>query len=478
MKNKSPYFAIWVLLMILPLLVSCAKKKVELCIVVEQQSQWEGIGPQVATAVKAFEKEHKDVTVIVEELPDENDGRELALEQLRAAIMSGKGPDVLLLPCSSSIADPLFSDVNQAMRNGVFADISQYYDADTSLSKDDLLPAVMDAGVVDGIRYVLPLRYNIPVAYVDGAQFEAAGLSPDVFDTGLEGLMRAAIESGDDKLAADTNTFRILYSLSLNFFPDLMDYDGQQITLPKEKLTAFMTLYQALVDIQGLRDPYWGAIGFTEYIGNSFPYWATGDHIMYISDLNTALPNAAVAQIEGIDLEIFPLTAADGTLTADVTLWGAISAGCKNKELAYEFLTMFLSEGYQLQEDCSAINSLYSGLIENGWPVRIKSNVQKLYKNVSIPFFKEAMSWDIGEDLDVQKARARKLKFVELTDDDFPDFHTEIDQARFSIPQEVSFAKILRQELNNMTTGEAKNVDIDTLAGDFIHDLEWHMGEG
>jgi len=450
------------------LLCGCAKKTLSLHVVIEDRSEWWKI---VNDAAREFETEHKGVSIIVKELTTDETAREIALQQMRTAIMAGKGPDVFLLPCSWQIDNPLFPDVSQAMRNGLFADLSEYYDTDMELGKDGLIPAVMDAGMVDGARYVLPLRYNIPVAYVDLAQFEEAGLSPKVFDTGLEGLMRAVVESDDDDLAAAANPFRILYDMSLNVFTDLLDYDEQKINLTKEELAEFMELYQALEDLQSLRSRYLGTVDFLSYLTDAFPHWATYGEAMFISDMDLAFANAAVAQIEGIDFDIFPLRSSDGTLTADVTLWGAVGTSCEETELAYQFLTYFLSEDLQWQEDIEEPNGLHDGLIESGWPVRTRNGIWQLFKNISLPISSKNMNG-------ANRGRAQKLKFVELKDDDFPDFHTEIDQARFSIPAEETFARILREDLNNWTTGEAKNVDLDALAETVIKELEWHLYEG
>lgn len=60
---------------------------------------------------------------------------------------------------------PLFSDVNQAMRIGLFKDLSALYDDDNELNKAELNQKIMDAGCVGTERYVIPLRYTMPVLF-------------------------------------------------------------------------------------------------------------------------------------------------------------------------------------------------------------------------------------------------------------------------------------------------------------------------
>ena len=90
---------------------------------------------QIEKVIKNFQEEHPEITIDLEVLPKDGEEREVRLEKLRALIMSGKGPDGFLLPTNSNGRIPLFYDVNQAIHTGIFADISQYYDADHTNKK-------------------------------------------------------------------------------------------------------------------------------------------------------------------------------------------------------------------------------------------------------------------------------------------------------------------------------------------------------
>ena len=147
---------------------------------------------QLSKTILAYKESHENVKFVIEKIPYEGSERTNMLERLRTELMSGKGPDILLLPGNclmlgrqGELKESLILDVNQAMRNGLFADISEYYDADTELGKESLNTTVMDAGVVDGARYVLPLRYDFPVACVSVERFAKTGLSKDTFNTNI-----------------------------------------------------------------------------------------------------------------------------------------------------------------------------------------------------------------------------------------------------------------------------------------------------
>ena len=127
-----------------------------------------GMTSLVEKLIDTFQSDHPELQVELQVIPtyyfqSDKDKRDAVLQEIRTAMAEGNGPDVFLLPAAQKNGEPLFVDVNLAMRDGVFADISTYYDADTELDKEGLVTAVMDAGMVDGARYVLPLRYDMPV---------------------------------------------------------------------------------------------------------------------------------------------------------------------------------------------------------------------------------------------------------------------------------------------------------------------------
>ena len=80
--------------------------------------------------------------------------------------MAGQGPDIFILPCDDGFTyneTQLIENVEKGMATGLFADLTTQYDQDETLEKDVLLEKVMDAGVMDGKRYILPLRYTYPI---------------------------------------------------------------------------------------------------------------------------------------------------------------------------------------------------------------------------------------------------------------------------------------------------------------------------
>ena len=432
---------------------------------------------QLSKTILAYKESHENVKFVIEKIPYEGSERTNVLERLRAELMSGKGPDILLLPGNclmlgrqGELKESLILDVNQAMRNGLFADISEYYDADTELGKESLNTTVMDAGVVDGARYVLPLRYDFPVAYVSTERFEKTGLSRDIFGGSILDFMNTAIEAEDQ--TAISMFFNSNEQIFENLLPRAVDYDGQQVLLTKEQLSGFCDTYFKYFekcfrneDTSEQSNP--GRTDLVQVSENGGPFhytsWLYSEHWMGIEPLDRAIRVKALGQFAGVDVEMYPLRAADGKLTADVTYYGAVSAGCENMDEAYDFLRQMLLEDFQWEQSTDA-DSCYVEFGAPGWPVRTKGSVNPLATGLRNQMYFTREYFPL------------KNALYDITDQDLPILNAQIDEVCFPISWHANVQDetvwMYWQDRNGKATANA-----DALAEQQLKNLEWHLAE-
>lgn len=429
---------------------------------------------QIEQWVDKFESEHENVNI---EILNLSTMEETARQRLQTELMAGKGPDILLLQTAEwwqhltaeCKMNPLIADVQLAMKNGLFYDISEFYDADTALGIDALEPTVMNAGILDGKRYVLPLRYNMLVAYVDKELFEESGMSLNLFEQDIINVWNAIVQHGDGRIAKAAE-IRGGLNCSLNLIGNLIDYEKQEVLLTKEKLAEYFRTEQEFLIIaagnQYSKEPI-----LSEYCDDSSSAWMNNGNCMYIGDLDFMIHNAAIARAEGVDLGMYPLKATDGSVVADITLFGAVTRGSKYPELAYEFLRYFLSEEAQWE---LTVDKGGDRLIGDGWPVRSKGAVSALIERNGL----RQRIWELalrGKDKITNADRPQ------YTDEDVPVVNTAIDKARFPINLEEEFHWINSLDIYNewtMTEEYARSLDLEAIAEEFIQQLEWHLGEG
>lgn len=270
MKRKT---VVAVLLAVLAALTGCGKEKEPARLwVVTEQSAWNGMNWQTEQIMEQYKKLHPEVTVELEILPQEKTKREQYFRQLRSEISAGRGPDVYLLPTDTTLhgddwrswhlqrkvreLEPLFLDVEQVMGNGLFTDIGPYYDADKALKTEELNRAVMDAGTIqegsirDG-RYILPLRYDFPVLFVDTAKLADYGLSVADVDGGILELLDAAIAAGDQTLACGAEPFMLRTERGFAMLPEPLDYDRSRVTVTAEQITGLLEKIQKVYALAG-----------------------------------------------------------------------------------------------------------------------------------------------------------------------------------------------------------------------------------
>ena len=493
--------------------------------IVTEQSTWDRMNGQLEVLQKAYEAEHENVSIRVDILPTKKQERDAYLQLLRTEILRGGGPDAYLLPTGNTLIldepsqytyveiEPLFPDVELAMRNGLFRDISEYYDADDALDKGGLNTAVMDAGVADGSRFVLPLRYDMPVIYAKNDALEEAGVDPAVLTQDILSIMEAVLESGDPLLAGG------ILREDLNVFADFIDYHAADALLDAETLSRYMADYQQLkallVSSSAANRTVPEKLDIEEFIYETYepdplakylyPDGVSPDpqpvyYPLWIGSLQDAFDYVSLCQFEDCELSIVPLGAASGNAVATVTYYAAVGSGCSDPALAYDFLRLFLLEESQWEQnrpdrshtlphdppkgyDYNSSNDLqYPGLIESGWPVRDRVNYQTLWDvrrlQVYIHHQSSVSVYGRSRITAEEKRRMRRIGRMNVDEERIPAFSDiPISEVRFNTTMSDAFADILAQ-LNDPDDGSPLPADLGELAQQMIWMLRWHASEG
>lgn len=473
--------------------------------IVTEKTNADGMNEQVNQVIAAFQEDHPEITIQLDILPQEENERELTIQKLRTQLMAGNGPDILLLPtvCArifnyswtlneaetiSSRSSPLLLDVTQSMRTGIFLDISAFYDNDEALGKEALQQTIMDAGTLGDARYVLPLRYDFPAVYIQDAGVEALGIDPETLEEGILPLLEAVVSAGDSLLASGAVPSFCRIGDVLTLLPAAVDYENMQITLEPETLAEFLALYQQAEAVaagnDSGRDAPWvwdyvdptDIVYYTDEQGKQKYYLATHDAFpstipVAASTMSKAVNAAAINKSEHGGYRMAPLRGTDGQLTAWVTYYGAITAGCDYPEEAYDFLRRFLLEENQWEQNRTLKKASWGGLtwknyaIEDGWPVRYKGFAEDFWN-------------DLHRELSMSStAPARRVRSIKLTDEDIPLLDAEIDRVYFGNAVETEIAEYIRG-MNDDETGEPLSTAHAEAAEEFVNTLEWNLLEG
>ena len=346
------------------------------------------LADSIGNVLAYWQESHPDVKTSLEVLPEETEERKAALQKLRTEIMAGQGPDVFLLPSGSTISlpkpdfawlDPLFQNVEQPMRNRLFLDLTEYFNNDKELDCAGLNDQILEGGVVDGKRYVLPLGYNMPVLYVDTDRARELGLDIEkLSDLNLYELYDAVYETKD--AASMWGVTQGPLNMKFSLFPNLFDYDGEKVLLTAEELEHYFEKRAPLLEVQKDYRPGSWTIHLFNFLSGDTEFVLNGKNACYIGELSMAAELLGIGKGTGMNLSAIPLRSADGSVIADITYWGAINANCECPEEAYSFLRLFLQEEVQLQKGFGEDYSTVCNKLRQGWPVLSANSGEMMWR--------------------------------------------------------------------------------------------------
>lgn len=450
--------------------------------VITEKTVWDGMNHQAKTLAEQFEIEHEGMSVRLDILPTNKEERNAYLENLRTQIMSGSGPDVYLLPTSDilTLEDPvkytnvqidhLFQDVSMTMRNGIFYDITGYYDADEALNKDGLISDIMDAGTVGDARYVLPLRFDMPVIFADNEKLISAGIDPEKLKQDYSALMNDAIE-GKIKLLACGVEYNSGYSLFSNIF----DYDNGSISLTTECLADYFRQYLDLKYVIGSESEHRINVSISDYI--QLDYMPRRKEFpIQVTTLYYAMGYAAIEKSLDREYTMLPMQTMDGSVVAEITYYAAISANCSDPELAYEFVRLFLLEESQWEKNRPGEDQMHHiyqtyGSVGPGWPVRATGAVEYLWRT------HRAQNRDVYSEKSGQASRKSTVTRVQLADEDMPVLREQIDSAVFPVAKLDRSLQSARNEIKKNRNSISDN-DLISIAEELVWELKLHVAEG
>lgn len=455
-----------------------------------------GVESQIRSVIEEFKKVYPDVTIELEFVtgtgvdladPDYLNKREEKINAIQNEMAEGFGPDLFIF--NNITSDVFFPDLNWTMREGVFADLNEYYQNDADLDRAKLVSSVMDAGVVGDARYVIPLRYNLPILFAIPDRLLSKGLSTEIFDDGITELLNRVTRLGDPDVAKGLSQFKSIEYL-LSYFPDLIDYDTREVIISQDELAAFLQAcrdYKAEFPKTGFC--YWSSTpSFCK--GRS---WQVEDSCMVLLNGTCATFEAASAQALGLDLEMHIQTGSSGETVAAICYYGAVNANCPYPDVAYEFLRCFLAEETQWEQNVDLSKVTLTGNDKSefesrgdsmsGLPVLREGAVPALYevyreRSMNAIAVELALKESIDIDYDAFTERKIALEEVELEDFDVPVYWEDPYIARFDAWELTNELLNLIAQLNDPETGDPTGLDVDQLAGDYIDFLHTYLRVG
>jgi len=256
---------------------------------------------------------------------------------LSTELMAGTGPDILFPGIM------YHSDIQKLAASGVFMDLNEFIASDDSFDIDEFIKPVMDSGILNGKRYLMPYGY-----YISGLVYYPRKLDEIGFDTSKISDPISFIEEIVRTLpkAQEMKRFEYVYN-SWSLLSDLLDSSGIKIVdietkeiLPDEEyFERFIKAYKPFFPFDST---YYDHITDTaaEKIAGGvtlFTPFRTLLDFIYVAGLQKKNSNYQIRAVQSINKE--------NLITLALTV--AIREGSPNKQNAWNFVKFLLSEENQ-----------------------------------------------------------------------------------------------------------------------------------
>ena len=301
----------------------------------------------LSNAMTRFKADHPDVELKFTTMEYNSSGSgfyaDVLLEQyqqLATQIMAGEGPDVFMIGNE-------VMDVEKMVRQGLFADLEPFFQADR-FDWEPYNRAVMDGGVWNGKRFVVPLSYDFPLLFTTKTALEETGFDMEACKDSA-GYMEETARYIQDPTQRRQLCFNMSIANSMDFLKfsglSIADYDKKTIDLSAPEFQQGMEWFKLLQDAGADAAPL-----DTDYLSGAA---AVRDGKALWTD---ALLGAAhglyydFAALKTVDEPVMmPIRNLDGGIQADIRSSIAVRANSENLQNAYDYIKILLSKEIQYQ---------------------------------------------------------------------------------------------------------------------------------
>ena len=260
---------------------------------------------------------------------------------LATELMAGGGPDIMSLTQTYPF--------EKLVRNNALADIDEIvdtYDADVDFSEFN--QNIMDSGVIDGKRCILPLYYRMNALYTTEGKLKELGFDPEdcTFETILESYENGRIKPYLVNPYSANAFFLSFIRQYIDFYEGEAYFESDEFRKLAEDFKSAILNGKSYTELLSY-EPESGE-DWLEPEDNSGYIFSANEGNYYGGSLTTyALDYLSALEYDKEPPMLFPDYNRNGEITASIEVGFAINANCKKMDKAAKLIEYLLSDSSQ-----------------------------------------------------------------------------------------------------------------------------------
>lgn len=282
--------------------------------------------------VRAYKEKYPNVTITIYD-PTEGDANmseEQAILKLNNDLMTGKGPDVVVL-------DPTIRTFKM-MSSGAFCDLRPYMEADSTFVAEEYIQPALDAGMIQNKQYIIPLSISLPLLLSTEDTLKSVSLNPTEYESSKLYVEHAMRNAEENKIRMDSlpNEQRVQWS---TWAMDMIDYEKLKSNLNQSEIKNFINLQKSTYQF----DKQNGEIKRERYepVINKravfMPSTGSIDNILVWASTLGGFSKPKLTAIRN----------SDDQLIGTIKKFAAVRSTSSNQENGYHFIRLFLDHFYE-----------------------------------------------------------------------------------------------------------------------------------
>lgn len=269
--------------------------------------------------------------------------REAMISQLNAEILSGGGPDLFIMEGYRTTEINLFPDIEKAMVNGTFLDLTEAMEKQGLSREEDFYTAVLDAGQWEGKQYILPLGFSVPLMVSATDVLNASSFDLQRAMYSMDSLLTELLRIHEEQSILVITSIDPLDVLA----QPVLDYEAHQVRLDTSAVRRGLELEKIFRTGDIAYDLARGLFNDTNpsHVQDEF---AQGVPFATLRYSRFSINLLRQCRALGIEVSVMPIPNEEGTITAKI---GSYAMGNRNTKYPEEVADLLL---YLVSEECQS----------------------------------------------------------------------------------------------------------------------------